>query len=208
MIFKYFTYEKVTKDWLDTKIYCSICLPSANFSAIESTELYLIFHKSLTNQKLISIPELYFSVTDNSHSLLKIFTISHLTTHKRTNVARLVQLPNNTNATLNIKKSWAPVLSSSIRTGRLVFGDPPGGWGDAQAGWDRPNRHLYERAPIQAAQMGAQGPLPINLFAAAPQAAIDPIGIAQAYDIAPPPIEELDLDFQYDAVDNEGNYVI
>ncbi len=132
MIFKYFAYDKKTKDWLDTKSYCTICMPA---NVTKASHLTSLFYKTLTAQKLISIPSEYFSLSDSSNFPgIKTFTLSHLTPSKRTNIGRLTQLPDRENAANNakIKESWSSTLAFAIPKVRPA--DPGGMW--IGGGWD------------------------------------------------------------------------
>ncbi len=105
MIFKYFAYDKTSKNWIDTKLYCTICMPNDQRVRI----LQPIIYKALMAARLIAIPQDNFHISDSgSFPGISAFTISHLTPTRRTNIGRLTQLPDKKNAANNAKinNSW------------------------------------------------------------------------------------------------------
>lgn len=129
MIFKYFAYDKKLKDWLDTKAYCSICMP---LDMRKIKNLVPLFYDALIASKLITIPAENFSITDSSSFPgIKTFTLSHLTSTKRINVGRLTQLPDKANAENNskIKDSWNSMLFVTQKKAK-VPNEIRGGWRD------------------------------------------------------------------------------
>ena len=135
MIFKYFSYDKKLKDWLDTKIYCSICVPG---QLPKAKELNHMFYKQLMQHKVIAMAPEYFSLQDQStFPGVRTYTVSHLTASKRTNVGKLTQLPDKVNAANNakIKDSWntpnpfkkvprAPTRDYGFIQGSVIGWDP------------------------------------------------------------------------------------
>lgn len=140
MIFKYFAYDKLLKDWFDTKFYCSICVPG---QLPKAKELSHLFYNKLLKNKMISMAPEYFSLQDQSSfsfNGVRTYNVTHLTASKRTSVGKLTQLPDRNNATSNskIKDSWtvspfkavlptAPVRMDFI-IGRADDASRLGGW--------------------------------------------------------------------------------
>jgi len=162
MIFKYFTYDKIAKDWVDTKSYFSICIPE---NTKDKNLRSLIYSKLILNKK-ISMPLEFFSLNDSStYANIKTYTISIVKNNKKWYVCRLTQLPDKENAVNNskIKSSWNNILFSSsviLATPRVaprgvrndIFGDP----------WIRPAN------PSWTISMGAQ-PVPAVVPNPAPE---------------------------------------
>lgn len=87
MIFKYFTYNKQSKGWDDTKQYYSICATVQNPPSFE--QLY----KFANRNKIFSYPIDYFQIGDFSEIAKLAYHICYLGPQKTLTIGRVEQLP-------------------------------------------------------------------------------------------------------------------
>ncbi len=123
MLFKFFSYDKATKTWQDSKCYCSICMQSLEDGTIDKVKIAL--HQVLTQCKLISIDLANFSYSDVSTKNKRILDLFRSDGRKRFDLGKLMQLPYGEDIGKKVS-FWSPYPSISdwaVPTRSIRFAD-------------------------------------------------------------------------------------
>lgn len=160
MIFKYYKWNAVSKNWDDTKSYCTICSSKFQDKEVLLNELY----KILEQRKLIATPLKSMFLTDNSALYSACFTLYTTINNRHVQVGKIEQIPNKHT---DFKKYQSPFVSIPFTRGnRFTMPDI---------------EHFFEEPPLYAGRT-APRPAPV------PRPAVNQNEVAPAQPVRRPDV--------------------